>query len=60
MNKLNKKLPTELTKKIYSNVYSSIITSEKFSKKFLEIKTKYFSLKRRIQLYQYYGIDLYN
>ena len=58
MNKLIKKIPLELTNKIYSNVFSNILNSEEFKVNGLIIKTKYYSQKKRRQLFEYLGYQI--
>ena len=58
MNKINKRIPIDICKKIYKNVYNDIINSDHFIKKYLELKTKRISIKQRIQLYNYLGYNI--
>ena len=58
MNKLIKKVPTDITNKIYSNVLSHILNSEEFTITRLDIKTKHYSQKQKKQLFSYYGFDI--
>ena len=60
MNKLIKKMPLELTNKIYSNVFSNILKSEEFIVNGLKIKTKYYSQTKRKQLFEYLGYQITN
>ena len=45
----------QLTNKIYSNIFNNIINSEEFIIRGLKVKTKYYSQKRRQQLFDYLG-----
>ena len=60
MNKLIKKIPLEITNKIYSNVFNNILKSDEFIVNGLTIKTKYYSQKRRRQLFEYLGYQITN